>query len=105
MVTGGAATGRSVCRSLFSRSMSVSCEVGSRRKREREEGEEGEEREGAENQLAKRRKSEFTLCSHFYAEFIYACIQVSTVFRGTTQSWRELAYSNHLENHSTQVHI
>ena len=41
--------------------MSVSCEVGSRRKREREEGEgEGGEREGAENQLAKRRKSEST---------------------------------------------
>ena len=70
MVTGGAATGRSVCRSLFSRSMSVSCEVGSRRKREREEGEgegEGGEREGAENQLAKRRKSESTLYSQFYA--------------------------------------
>ena len=58
MCPGGAA-GRSVCRSLFSRSMSVSCEVGSRRKREREEeGVEGGEREGAENQLAKRRKSE-----------------------------------------------
>ena len=39
--------------------MSVSCEVGAKRKREREEGEEGEEREGTENQLAKRRKSEF----------------------------------------------
>ena len=62
MLTG---TVRSVCRSLFSRSMSVSCEVGTKRKREREEEEEGEEREGTENQLAKRRKSEcFNIVYH-----------------------------------------
>lgn len=59
-------TGKSVCRSLFSRSLSISCDLRTKRKRE------GEEETDSENHLAKRRKSEslhimhvdLQLCEH-----------------------------------------
>ena len=63
--------GKKVCRSLFSRSMSISCDVSTKRKREREEG----EREDTENHLAKRKKSE-SICTFmfpFYKINVYTC--------------------------------
>ena len=86
-------TGKSVCRSLFSRSLSVSCEVGTKRKRGREEE---EEEEGSVTHPSKRR---LTLQRH------HTMVDDSSSRAGSLKSPRKSFYSGMYVCNSVEIQL